>query len=96
MKTKDWLLKKLIDSKTAERHMSDTVCTTQNANSRLAMNYSACMEEIGMLKQRIIDLAPEKQFRIFGKVEGEEGSTLLHTISVASLNGVTDITVFLP
>lgn len=52
--------------------------------------------QIEELESRIAGLAPQKQFRVFVRCNLPGQELLTHIESVASCNGVTDITVRLP
>lgn len=83
MKTRDWLLKNLINAATNEAQ-TNLLYTRRELET--------AKEEVLTLKQRISDLAPQKQFRVMeGAVSGPAAQRTIS--SVYSTNGVTTITL---
>jgi hypothetical protein len=83
MKTRDWLLGELIKA--------HTQLAAQQVE-RLQFQLGSAQEEIAALKQRVGELAPQKQFVI--KESSLAGDSAIRTIqSVYSSKGVTTITL---
>lgn len=90
MKTKDWLLAKLFEVSAERDRLQSNINTTLEELRRMA-------EENNKLTDRIRDMTPQKQYRVFFKSsQGESMNKPMTIISAASFNGVTDLTVQLP
>ena len=83
MKTRDWLLEKLLES-----HAKAIMAQERFASE----NLMKAKEEILALKERISQLAPQKQFKVLeGSVSGPAAERTIQT--VYSSKGVTTITL---
>jgi hypothetical protein len=83
MKTRDWLLAELVKVHTQ-------LAAKQAEYLQVSLN--AANEEVAALKERVKELAPQKQFVV--KESSLAGDSAIRTIqSVYSSNGVTTITL---
>lgn len=101
--TRDWLLKKLLKAKESLVEQSQelkavgqkleaSTSREQDTESRLYRERENCTEQQEDLRDRIRDMAPQRQFRVVFR--GAAGTAIpLHITSVSSANGETVIHV---
>jgi hypothetical protein len=83
MKTREWLLAELIKTSTK---------LAESQAETLQINLNNAREEIAALKQRVAELAPQKQFVVReGGLSGDAAVRIIQ--SVYSTKGVTTITL---